>query len=256
MSVLSLERIGDCAVATLNRPDVLNAFSTPLLDLIDEALDQVEASDATALVFTGAGRAFCSGSDLSGEDAHDGDTLGFANARIARMHALLLRLIDFPKVSIAALNGLAYGGGLEFALGCTFRTASPGARLCLPEIRLGLMPSYGGTQLLPRLIGPGRALELMLTGESVEAAEAHRIGLVNVVDEDPVGAAVRLAGRLPGGAGIAQRVIRRCVADAANLDLAAALERERIHALEVADSEDARKGVERFLARKAARDEQ
>jgi len=250
MAILTVERTGPCAVVTLNRPQVLNAINTEMLDLIDAALGDIESADARALVLTGTGRAFCSGSDIGGEESHEGSTQDFANARIARMHALILRLLDFPKPSIAALNGLAYGGGLELALACTFRTASPLARLSLPEIKLGLMPAYGGTQLLPRLIGAGRALELMLTGESIDANEALKIGLVNAVDADPVGAACNLAERLPGGAGMAQHMIRRAVAHGANLDLAAALELERVSATELAVSEEAQKGVMRFAARR------
>jgi len=250
MTILMVERTGSYAIVTLNRPQVLNAINTAMLDLIDAALEKIETSDARALVLTGTGRAFCSGSDISGEEKHEGTTQDFANARIARMHALILRLLDFPKPSIAALNGLAYGGGLELALACTFRTASPSARLSLPEIKLGLMPAYGGTQLLPRLIGAGRALELMLTGESIEANEALKIGLVNAVDADPVAAACGLADRLPGGAGIAQRTIRRAVTHGANLDLAAALEVERAAAAELAVSDEAKAGVMRFAARR------
>lgn len=192
MEVVRLDRIGSVAVVTLNRPEKLNAITTPMLDALDIALAEVEASGAKALVVTGAGRAFCAGSDIGGADQHPGDVRSFAKDRIRRMHALALRLIDYRLPSIAALNGLAYGGGLEIALACTFRTALPGAKLCMPEIRHSLVPSYGGTQLLPRLIGSGRALQMMLTGEAIDAEEALRIGLVNIVDADPLAAAVTL----------------------------------------------------------------
>lgn len=246
MNVVTEQREGGCAIVTLDRPHVLNALNDQLLDALEAALDAIERSDARALIVTGAGRAFCSGSDLSGAERHEEGTEAFARARIGRMHALILRLIDFRLPSIAALNGLAYGGGLELALGCTFRTAAPSARLCMPEIKHALVPSYGGTQLLPRLIGPVRAIELMLTGESIDADEALRIGLVNAVDPDPLAAAVRLADRLPNGAGIAQRMIRRAVAQGADLDLRAALDLERELAMEIAVSPEARQGAERF----------
>jgi enoyl-CoA hydratase/carnithine racemase len=249
--MLKVERTGLCAVVTLDRPEVLNALNTALLDSLDAALDDIAASDAAALILTGAGRAFCSGTDISGGDVHEGGTHDFAEARIRRMHGLILRLIDFPLPSIAAVNGLAYGGGLELALGCTFRTAAPAARFALSEIKLSLVPSYGGTQLLPRLIGAGRALEMMLTGESIDAEEALRIGLVNAVDADPVAAACALADRLPNGQGLAQRMIRRSVAQGLGLALPEALEMERALAMEIAVSDEARAGAARFKERKA-----
>lgn len=249
METITLARICSVAVVTLNRPEKLNAITSLMLVELEKALAQVEESDATALVITGAGRGFCAGSDISGADVHHGDTRSFAESRIERMHGLILRLIEYRQPSIAALNGLAYGGGLEIALACTFRTAAPTAKLCMPEICHNLVPSYGGTQLLPRLIGSGRALEMMLTGESLDAEEGHRIGLVNVVDADPVAAAVALAERMPNGAGQAQRMIRKSVAIGTNLNLAGALDLERELAMEIAISDEARQGAANFSNR-------
>jgi enoyl-CoA hydratase len=250
MALILVERIGQCAVLTLNRPAVLNALNNAILDELEAAIDQVEASDAQVLILTGAGRAFCSGTDISGKDPHEGTPEEFAATRVGRMHALALRLQDLPQPSIAALNGLAYGGGLELALGFTFRTAAPTAALCMVEVTLGLIPSYGATQTLPRLIGQGRALEMMLTGAPMSAEEALRIGLVNAVDPDPVGAAIAFADRLPDGAGPAQRAIRRAVARGAHLDLPSALDIERELTLEIARSPAAREAGARFQARK------
>ena len=244
-----LERRGPDAVVTLNRPAKLNALDDALVTALEDALEEVAASDARALILTGAGRAFCAGSDISG-----GGDLGFESAsehavqRIGRMHRLVLRLVEFPITTIAACNGLAYGGGLELALACTFRVAAPTARLALPEVRLGLLPSYGGTQLLPRLIGQPRALRMMLTGEPLEAGEALALGLVDVVDEDPVAAAAALAERLPSGTALAQRLIRRAVHEGASLDLARGLELERDLALQIAGSDEAREVATRFAA--------
>jgi enoyl-CoA hydratase/carnithine racemase len=249
MEALRLDRIGSVAVITLDRPDKLNAITTVMLDELDAALTEVETSDARAVIVTGAGRGFCAGSDISGQDQHHGDTRSFAENRIRRMHALILRLVEYRQPSIAALNGLAYGGGLEIALACTFRTAALTAKLCMPEIRHSLVPSYGGTQLLPRLIGAGRALEMMLTGESVDADEALRIGLVNAVDADPVAAAIALAERMPNGAGAAQRMIRRAVAIGGDLPLSDALDCERKLAMDIAVSDEARQGAASFTNR-------
>lgn len=247
MSIVTEQRANGCVVVMLDRPDVLNAINDAMLDALDAALDAVP-EHARILILTGAGRAFCAGSDISGAERHAEGTEAFARRRIMRMHALILRLVDFPVPSIAALNGLAYGGGLELALACTFRIAAPVASLCLSEIRHSLVPSYGGTQLLPRLIGSARALEMMLTGERMAAGEALRIGLVNAVDPDPVAAAAAYAGRLPNGGGAAQRMIRRAVVRGAGLDLAAALDIERDLAMEIAVSAEARQGAERFMA--------
>jgi enoyl-CoA hydratase/carnithine racemase len=250
MPLVLRETVGQVAVLTLNRPEVLNALNTAILDELDAAIDQVEASDAQALVLTGAGRAFCSGTDISGKEPHEGTPEEFASARVGRMHALALRLQDLPQPSIAALNGLAYGGGLELALAFTFRIAAPAAALCMVEVTLGLIPSYGGTQTLPRLIGQGRALEMMLTGDPMSAEEALRIGLVNAVDPNPVTAAVAFAELLPDGAGPAQRAIRRAVAHGAHLDLPSALGVERELTLEIARSPAALEAGARFQARK------
>lgn len=248
MDTLKFERSGSAAVVTLNRPHKLNAINSAMLDELDAVLDEIEASDACVLILTGAGRAFCAGSDISGDDQHDGDTKSFAEVRIKRMHSVVLRLASFRQPSIAALNGLAYGGGLELSLACTFRTAAPSAKLCLPEIQHSLVPSYGGTQLLPRLIGVGRALEMMLTGESVDADQALQFGLVTAVAGDPVEAALALSRRLPNGAGLAQRMIRRAVAFGAGQELPAALNLELELAMEIAVSAQARQGAARFAA--------
>jgi enoyl-CoA hydratase/carnithine racemase len=252
MNTLKLDRLGAVAVITLNRPEKLNAITTLMLDELDVALAEVEKGDAAALIITGSGRGFCAGSDISGQDRHHGDTRTFAENRILRMHDLILHLIEFRLPSIAAINGLAYGGGLEIALACTFRTAVVSAKLCMPEIRHNLVPSYGGTQLLPRLIGNGRALRMMLTGESVTAEEALATGLVDAVEEDAVAAAVALAGRMPNGAGAAQHMIRRSVAIGTSLHLAAGLDLERELAMEIAVSTEAMQGATNFAGRNRA----
>ena len=174
---IHLTRIDELALVTLDRPEVLNALNFELLRDLGAALDQVAGGDARALLVTGAGdRAFCAGADIkelmgrSLRAQHEGATLG---------QAILTKLDALPIPSIALINGYAFGGGLELALACTFRLAARNARLGLPEIKLGLIPGYGGTQRLPRLIGEARALEMILTGRTVEAEEAERIGLVN-----------------------------------------------------------------------------
>ena len=193
--VVELARSGSCAVLTLNRPEAMNALSFGILREIGEALDQVAAmSDVRALLVAGAGdKAFCAGADIkelrnrSLVEQKRGAELG---------QAVFARLDTLPVASIALVNGYALGGGAELALACTFRLASPGAVFGLPEIKLGLIPGYGGTQRLPRLVGEARALEIIMSGRNVKADEAERIGLVNaVIEGDLLDAGLEFAGR-------------------------------------------------------------
>lgn len=190
---VELTRRQDCALLTLNRPEALNALSFDILREIGGALDSVSTmAGVRALLITGAGeKAFCAGADIkelrnrSLVEQKRGAELG---------QAVFAKLDTLPVASIALVNGYAFGGGTELALACTFRLAGRNAVFGLPEIKLGLIPGYGGTQRLPRLVGQGRALELIMTGRNVKADEAERIGLVNgLVDDDLVEAGVAYA---------------------------------------------------------------
>ncbi|CAN5358560.1 enoyl-CoA hydratase-related protein [soil metagenome] len=228
------------AVIRLDRPKVLNAIKEAMVDEIEAALDRIEADEAIrALVIVGTGRAFCVGSDLK-EGGGDPD------ARIARMHRLMLRLGDFPKIGVAAFNGLALGGGLEIGMACTLRVAATDARLGLPEVTHSLMPAYGGTQLLPRLVGVGRALEMALSGAMIDAARADAIGLVNAVAEDALAAAVALADRCSRGGRLAQQEIRRAMLGGVGLPLAQGLALDAAGASRIAASDEAKAAVAAF----------
>jgi len=207
------------AVLILNRPAALNAITEEMICEIEAALERHRESDADAIVITGKGRVFCAGSDLK-HGSRDVD------ARIERMHALAINLIEHPKLSVAALNGLALGGGLELALACTLRVAAPEAKLGLPEIRLSVMPGYGGTQLLSRAVGTARALQMLLTGDSVSGVEARAMGLVTEISDNPLETAVALAGRCTKHGQAVQHAIRRAVHEGRQLDLKAALRLE------------------------------
>jgi len=192
---LSLTRREDVAVLVLDRQEALNALSFAVLEEIAEAFVAVTKMGARALVITGAGaKAFCAGADvkeLRGRDpaAH--------KRSVERGQAVFARLDALPIASIAVVNGYAFGGGLELALAATFRLATANAKLAFPEIKPGLIPGYGGTQRLPRAIGEARALELILTGRTVGAEEAQRIGLVHrLVDGDPIEAGLAFAREL------------------------------------------------------------
>lgn len=165
---------------TMNRPEKLNALDRATVDELDRAVAVTgDDPDVGVLILTGAGeKAFVAGADI-GELSSQTPVEGAAYARAGQ--AVFDRLETLGKPSIAAINGWALGGGLELAMACTLRVAAENARLGQPETTLGIIPGYGGTQRLGRLVGRGRALELILTGEPIDAREAHRIGLVNRV---------------------------------------------------------------------------
>src|SRR4051812_20523715 len=168
------------AQITVNRPEKLNALSGAVVAELQNAFERVEnAAAIRAAIVTGAGeKAFVAGADIN--------ELAVLSAFEAREYAIrgqkTFRVLETcGKPTVAAVNGFALGGGLELAMACTVRFASDNAKLGQPEVKLGIVPGYGGTQRLPRLVGRGRALELLLSGEPITAAEAHRIGLVNAV---------------------------------------------------------------------------
>lgn len=239
------------ALITLDRPEKLNALDSAALNELGTALDIIENdASARAVIVTGAGdKAFAAGADIAElATLAPAATPGFA----ARGLQLFRRLETFRKPVIAAINGFALGGGLELALACTFRIAADSARLGLPETRLGLIPGYGGTQRLPRLIGPSAALELILTGEPVSAAEALRLGLVDRV----VPAAALLAeadtlvGRLAVPSAQAQAAALDAVRRGLDLPLDEALKHETRRFAQAAASDDGREGMAAFLAKR------
>ena len=168
------------ATVTVNRPDKLNALNRDTVSELSDAFTRVR-DDAVirALIVTGAGeKAFVAGADIN-ELAVLSPTE--ARALAMRGQAVFRALETLPKPTVAAVNGFALGGGLELAMSCAIRVASPNAKFGQPEVKLGIVPGYGGTQRLPRLVGRGRAIDMLITGEAIDAAEAHRLGLVNYI---------------------------------------------------------------------------
>ncbi|HET7188751.1 MAG TPA: enoyl-CoA hydratase-related protein [Gemmatimonadaceae bacterium] len=167
------------ATITVNRPDKLNALNDAVMDELRTAIAEARRRpDVGAILLTGAGRAFVAGADISelvDQSAIEG------KARAQRGQRVFRRFETSPKPTLAAVNGFALGGGCELAMACHMRIASDTAKFGQPEVKLGIVPGYGGSQRLPRLVGKGRALQLLLTGEMIDAAEAYRIGLVNRV---------------------------------------------------------------------------
>src|SRR5881409_741213 len=168
------------ATITINRPDKLNALNDQVVDELAHAAERVATEDAIGgAILSGAGaKAFVAGADI-GDLAKQGPFDG--KARALRGQAVLRRLETCGKPVIAAVNGFALGGGCELAMACHLRIASENAKFGQPEVKLGIAPGYGGTQRLPRIVGKGNALYLILTAEMIDAGEAHRIGLVNKV---------------------------------------------------------------------------
>ena len=189
---IELKRIEEFTLLTLNRPEALNALSFDLIDALARTFDEVAKTDTRALLITGAGaKSFCAGADIK---ELTGRPLTEQKRGAERGQAAFAKLDRLPMPSVAIINGYAFGGGLELALACTFRLATRNAKMGLPEIKLGLIPGYGGTQRLPRAVGASRALELVMTGRTVDSEEAARIGLVNrLIDGDPVTAGVAFA---------------------------------------------------------------
>ena len=176
---LTLEIADRIAILTVNRPDKLNALNDATIAELGHAIDQVRVDDSIGgVILTGAGRAFVAGADIS-ELSNQSPVLGKARARAGQ--DVFRRIETCAKPVIAAINGFALGGGCELAMACHIRIASETAKFGQPESKLGILPGYGGSQRLPRLVGKGRALQLLMTGEMIDADEAYRIGLVNKV---------------------------------------------------------------------------
>lgn len=195
--IVELSRLDELALIRLNRPEALNALSFDIIKQIGDAIDAVASSDARALLFIGAGaKAFCAGADI--KELRNRSLL--QQKQGAELGQRVFEKIAAAQVpSIALINGYAFGGGLELALACDFRIAASNAKMGLPEIKLGLIPGYGGTQRLPRIVGEARALEMIMTAATVDASEAYRIGLVNrIAEEDLQTEGVEFARRMTG----------------------------------------------------------
>ena len=178
-ALLTFHVAGRIATITVNRPDKLNALNDALMAELDTAMTEaIQRADVGAVLLTGAGRAFVAGADI-GELVDQSPTE--AKARAERGQRTFRLFERSPKPTLAAVNGFALGGGCELAMACHLRIASDKAKFGQPEVKLGIVPGFGGSQRLPRLVGKGRALELLLTGDMIDATEALRIGLVNRV---------------------------------------------------------------------------
>lgn len=248
---LRYELDGDIAVVTIDRQNALNALNQDLLMELALAFEIAEAdANVRALVLTGAGRAFVAGADIAAlkqlRDAFGGREAALSGQDVTNTLAAL------PFPTVAAINGFALGGGLELALAADMRVAAPGAKLGLPEVGLGLIPGYGGTQRLPRLIGQGRALDMILTGRHVGADEALAMGLVNRVVEDALAGAMELARQAAKNAPIALGLAKEAVVRGLDVTLNQGLEIEADLFGMATTTEDMQEGTGAFLEKRAA----
>jgi enoyl-CoA hydratase/carnithine racemase len=249
-ATLVVEREGAVALITLNRPPA-NAISPDLVRELETAVGEVEADPAVrAVILTGAGeRIFCGGADLTGAiggAAEDLETL------LRRGHALLRRIETLGKPVIAAIQGHATGGGCELAMACHLRIMKETARIGQTESNLGIIPGYGGTQRLPRLIGRTKALEHLILGTQIPAAEALALGLVNRLakEGETLADAKALAHAIARRAPIATRLIIECVDRGLGEGVDAGLEAEVRGFLEVLRTEDAAEGIQAFFTKR------
>jgi enoyl-CoA hydratase/carnithine racemase len=251
-SPILLERRGAIALLTLNRPHVLNALNTAMGLRLGELLDEI-AEDAAirVVVLTGAGeRAFCAGGDLK-------ERQGMTPEQWTRQHRIFERahhrLRNLRKPVFAAVNGVAVGGGCEMAMSTDFLIAAEHARFGQPEVTRGIMPGAGGTQLLPRFLPRGLAFQLLMTGELISAAEAHRWGLVNRVcpPSELIDAAMELAERIAANSPAAVQQAKRSARMGLELALEAGIETEIECYQRMVDHPDRYEGVDAFNERRA-----
>jgi enoyl-CoA hydratase len=240
------------ATVTINRPDKLNALNAEVFDDLAIAVEDLrDRSDVGGVIVTGAGRAFVAGADISELEPLNAMQL---KALARRGQLVFNRFESLPKPVIAAINGFALGGGCEFAMACHIRIASDAAKFGQPEVKLGLVPGYGGTQRLPRLVGKGRAMQLLMTGEIIDAAEAHRIGLVNrvVPAADLMKAALEMMKAILANAPLAVSGCIELVNRGYDLSMGDALAMEATSFGLLASTEDKKEGTKAFLEKRPA----
>lgn len=238
------------ALMTLNRPDALNAFTPGIMTGWVEHLKEVqENDDIRVLLVTGAGRGFCSGGDVKrmGEKA-DNTSMTTKNRLWTQTQMVAKRMIQMDKPSVAAINGVAVGGGLDLALTCDIRVAAESARMAETYARIGLIPGAGGAWHLPRIVGRSKALEMFWTSEFLSAQEALDIGLVNHVwpDGEFMDRALEFAGKIARGAPLSNRLIKRTLTQGLETDLWTHMDQISSHMTVVRSSEDHREAVAAF----------
>ena len=252
-ATIIVEKKEGVGIITLNRPDSLNTLNTATLSELSTSIDDLEEdSDIKVVILSGAGRAFVAGADI--KEMKDMTPLE-AKEFSTRGHDLLKKIEESRLPFIAAVNGHALGGGCEIMMACDIRIAAKKAKIGQPEINLGVLPGFGGTQRLPRLVGTGRAKELLYTGKIIEAEEAHAMGLVNQVveGEKVMDEAQKLAIMIAGKSSLIIHWIKSVVNDGINIDLEKACSLEKTLFSLCFSTHDQKEGMTAFLEKRPAR---
>lgn len=244
------------ATLTLNRPERLNALGDTLReDLLDAVHKAAADPDVRVLIVTGAGKGFCSGGDVKAMSERDqaGQSSSLDEQVAPLRDRVILAMRDCPKPVIAAVNGAAAGAGMNLALACDMRVASTAAKFVQAFVKRGLHPDWGGSWFLPRIVGTAKACELIFTGDTIDAAEALRLGIVNAVaaPEDLMAKATELARKIAGGPPIAIRLAKRGIYRNMESDLRGGLEYETFAMNLCRQTEDSKEGVKAFMEKRA-----
>ncbi len=249
---LLLEREGRVAILTVNRPSKLNALNQEVRDLALEYLEEIENDDSVgAVVITGAGdKAFIAGADIGEFEGRS----PFDQREAMRFPRVFDVMAGFPKPVIAMINGFCLGGGCELSMSCDIRIASDRARIGQPEINLGLIPGGGGTQRLPRLVGMGQAMKMILSGDMIGAEEAHRIGLVDdvVPHEELREKTLEMAAKIASKSPLTVRVAKEAMRASERMSIEDGIVYERDLFCLCFSTEDKKEGVEAFLGKRKA----
>jgi enoyl-CoA hydratase/carnithine racemase len=245
------------ATLTLNRPERLNALGDTLReDLYDAVMKSAADPNVGALVITGAGRGFCSGGDVKSmsERNQSGQVSELEEKLAPKRDRVVLAMRDCPKPVIAAVNGAAAGAGMNLALACDMRIASSAAKFSQAFVKRGLHPDWGGSWFLPRVVGTAKACELIFTGDTIDATEALRLGIVSTVvpPEELMAEAYKLARKITTGAPIAIQLAKRAIYHNQDVDLRAGLEFETFAQNVCKETEDSKEGVTAFMEKRAA----
>lgn len=250
MALVEVTKQGNVGIVTMNRPEALNALSSAVFADLTAALDQVEQDDDVyVVIITGAGRAFVAGADI-GEMANMNVEEGLAFSELG--NSLLMRVDMFPKPTIAAVNGFALGGGCELSLACDIRIASEKAKFGQPEVGLGIIPGFGGTQRMARIIGTGAAMELIYTAETIDAKRAEAIGMVNhvVAPDELMDFALNLANKIAANAQVAIRTSKMAIRRGIDCDISTAVTYEALAFATCFGTEDQKDAMKAFVEKR------
>ncbi len=250
MAFVELTQVGHVGILTMNRPEALNALSNAVFQDLIKCLDEVERNDDIyVFIITGAGRAFVAGADIS-----EMTTMNVAQGKaLADLgNSVYLRIENMEKPSIAAINGFALGGGCEMALSCDIRIASDKAKFGQPEVGLGIIPGFGGTQRMARIVGTGHALELILTGKTIDAHYACEIGLINrvVPSDELLNEALNVAETIARQAQLAVRSSKQAVRRGIQCDMDTAATYEALSFAICFDTEDQKDAMWAFVEKR------